>query len=131
MTTLQWDDQLHLDLPQLDTIHREFVDLLAQTGTLGVGVSCMEDLGEVKARCRNRLAVVGNLDGISMVGWTCEQAARNVREAIAKAAPGGGFVLSDNHGEIPWHVPDEVILAMAEAARTFGRYPLEAVAAHE
>lgn len=31
MTTLQWDDQLHLDLPQLDTIHREFVDLLAQT----------------------------------------------------------------------------------------------------
>ena len=31
MTTLQWDEQLHLDLPELDTIHREFVDLLAQT----------------------------------------------------------------------------------------------------
>src|SRR5574344_812542 len=30
MTTLQWDDALLLDLPELDTIHREFVDLMAQ-----------------------------------------------------------------------------------------------------
>ncbi len=29
MATLQWDDKLQLDLPELDTVHREFVDLLA------------------------------------------------------------------------------------------------------
>lgn len=28
MATLQWDDKLQLDLPELDTVHREFVDLL-------------------------------------------------------------------------------------------------------
>lgn len=30
MTALEWDDKLQLDLPELDTIHHEFVDLLAQ-----------------------------------------------------------------------------------------------------
>lgn len=30
MTTLQWDDALLLDQPELDTIHREFVDLLIE-----------------------------------------------------------------------------------------------------
>lgn len=30
MAALEWDDKLQLDLPELDTVHREFVDLLAQ-----------------------------------------------------------------------------------------------------
>lgn len=30
MATLQWDDKLQLDLPEIDQVHQEFVDLLAQ-----------------------------------------------------------------------------------------------------
>lgn len=30
MSTITWHDGLHLDLPAMDTTHREFVDLLAQ-----------------------------------------------------------------------------------------------------
>lgn len=33
MAALQWDDKLQLDLPEIDTVHREFVDLLTQAET--------------------------------------------------------------------------------------------------
>jgi uroporphyrinogen decarboxylase len=57
--------------------------------------------------------------------WTTEQAREQVRTAIKKAAPGGGFILSDNHGEIPYQVPDEVLHAISDAVREFGTYPIK------
>ncbi len=99
-------------------------DLVA-TGTAAVGVSTLEDLAEWKAAVRGRLTVVGNLNGVAMRRWSPAQAEKEVKQAIAKAAPGGGFVLADNHGEIPWQVPDEVLLALREAVEQWGRYPLE------
>jgi uroporphyrinogen decarboxylase len=98
---------------------------LAQTGTAVVGVSVMEDLAEMKAACRGKLTVLGNLNGIEMRRWTPEQAEAAVKQAIAKAGPGGGFILSDNHGEIPWQVPDEVLMALSDAVYKWGRYPLD------
>jgi uroporphyrinogen decarboxylase len=56
--------------------------------------------------------------------WTPEQAELAVKRAIAKAGPGGGFILSDNHGEIPFQVSDEILLAIREAVDRWGRYPL-------
>lgn len=100
------------------------VDLLARTGTLGVGASCRDDLSELKAACSGRLAVVGNLNGIAMASWTPAQAEAAVRDALARGGSGGGFILSDNHGEIPWAVPETVLEAVAEAALTWGTYPL-------
>jgi uroporphyrinogen decarboxylase len=47
-----------------------------------------------------------------------------VKELIATLAPGGGFILSDQHGEIPWQVSDEVLLAISDAIHTWGTYPL-------
>ena len=101
------------------------VDDLAQTGTAVVGVSALEDLAEVKAACRDKLTVLGNLNGIEMRRWTPQQAQRAVKEAIAKAGPGGGYILADNHGEIPWQVPDEVLLTISEMVHKWGRYPLD------
>ena len=100
------------------------IDDLAQTGTAAIGVSALEDLAEVKRACAGRLTVLGNLNGIEMRRWTPAQAEAAVKEAIAKAAPGGGFVLSDNHGEIPWQVSDDTLMAIAEAVRRWGEYPL-------
>lgn len=48
-----------------------------------------------------------------------------MKQAIAKAGRGGGFILADNHGEIPWQVPDEVLLALREAVDLWGTYPLD------
>lgn len=101
------------------------IDELAQTGTLIVGTSALEDLAELKATCRGKLTVLGNLNGIEMRRWTSEQAKAVVKEAIAKAGPGGGFILADNHGEIPWQVSDGVLRSISEAVEEWGRYPLD------
>jgi uroporphyrinogen decarboxylase len=104
---------------------------IAQTGTAVVGVSGLEDLAQVKAACKGKLTVLGNLNGIAMRRWSPEEAQTAVRQAIAQAGHGGGFILADNHGEIPWQTPDEVLFAIAEAARRWGTYPLPEGGAHE
>ena len=100
-------------------------DLIAQSGTAALGCSVLEDLAELKHACRGKLTLIGNLNAIEMRRWTVETAEENVKEAIAKAAKGGGFILSDNHGEIPWQVSEEVLLAISAAIRKWGKYPIK------
>jgi uroporphyrinogen decarboxylase len=100
-------------------------DLLPQTGTAVAGVSSKEDLAQLMQAFRNKLTVLGNLNGIEMRRWTTEQTRSIVREAIETAAPGGGFILSDNHGEIPFQVPDEVLKDISETVLEYGRYPIK------
>lgn len=104
------------------------VDDVARTGTVAIVASSLEDLAATKAVCRGRLAVMGNLNAIEMRRWTPAVAEVRVKEAIAKAGPGGGYVLTDNHGEIPWQVPNEILLAVSSAVHRWGRYPLDWVA---
>jgi uroporphyrinogen decarboxylase len=100
------------------------IDDLAGTGTAAIGVSALEDLADVKRASAGRLTVIGNLNGIEMQRWTPTQAEATVKQAIAMAASGGGFILSDNHGEIPWQVSDDTLMAISEAVRRWGEYPL-------
>ncbi len=97
---------------------------IAQTGTAGVGVSSLEDLAEIKKICRGKLTVIGNLNGIEMRRWSKAEAEEKVRKTIAQGGAGGGFILSDNHGEIPWQVGEETLTTIAEATRRWGIYPL-------
>lgn len=97
---------------------------LAGTGAAGVGVSTLENLADWKSAVGSRLTLIGNLNGVAMRRWTAGDAEREVRQAIAAAGRGGGFILSDNHGEIPWQVPDQVLAAIRDAADRWGRYPL-------
>ncbi len=97
---------------------------VAESGTAAVGVSCLENLAEIKAACRGKLTVLGNLNGIEMRRWQPLEAEEKVRTAIAEAGSGGGYILSDNHGEIPWQVREETLLAIGEAVRRWGTYPL-------
>lgn len=98
---------------------------IADTGTAAIGVSALEDLHELKLAANKRVSLLGNLNGIEMRRWTPQDAEREVKRAIAKAGRGGGFILSDNHGEIPWQVSEEVLLAIAGAVERWGRYPLD------
>jgi uroporphyrinogen decarboxylase len=97
---------------------------LAQSGAVGVGVSMLEDLAALKAAFAGKLGLLGNLNGIAMRRWSQAEAEAAVKAAIAAAGPGGGFILSDNHGEIPFQVPEETLLAISEAAHRWGTYPL-------
>lgn len=101
------------------------VDDIIETGAAVVAVSALEDLAEWKVALRNRITLLGNLNGVEMRRWTPEKAESEVKLAIAKAGRGGRFILSDNHGEIPWQVPDEVLFAIREAVDRWGRYPLD------
>ena len=100
-------------------------DDIVATGASAVGVSALEDLAEWKAAARGRFTLLGNLNGVEMRRWTAAQAESEVKRAIAKAGRGGGFILADNHGEIPWQVPDEVLLAIRDAVDRWGNYPLD------
>jgi uroporphyrinogen decarboxylase len=99
-------------------------DLVA-AGAAAIGVSALEDLGDWKAAVCGRATIIGNLDGLEMRRWTAAQAEAEVKRAIALGGPGGRFVLSDNHGEIPLQVPPEVLLAIRDAVDRWGRYPLD------
>lgn len=101
------------------------IDDLPAVGAALIGVSTHDDLALLKRRSAGRVALFGNLNGIEMRRWSADQAEAEVKRALAAAGPGGGFALADNHGEIPLQVPEEVLLAVAEAARAWGRYPLD------
>jgi uroporphyrinogen decarboxylase len=95
-----------------------------ETGTAIIGCSVEEDPQEIKNKCAGKLSMLGNLNGIEMRRWTSVEAEAKVKELISIAAPGGGFILSDNHGEIPFQVPDEILLTISETVHTFGNYPI-------
>ncbi len=78
--------------------------------------------GQIRLRAKYKH---GNLNGIEMCRWRPEDAEINVKEAIFKAGIGGGFILSDNHGEIPWQVTDEILMAISNAVQKWGQYPLD------
>ena len=102
----------------------DLVNDVARTQAALVTASALEDLGAVKAACGGRLALLGNLNALEMRRWTPEMAEARVRDAVVKAGPGGRFILGDNHGEIPWQVPESVLEAMAAAVERHGRYPI-------
>ena len=99
------------------------IDDVISSGAAGVSASAKEDLGQMKAACAGKVTVMGNLNAIEMCGWSPEETERQVKACIAAAAPGGGFVLTDNHGEIPWQVPEQVLLAVGDAVRPGGAIP--------
>ena len=98
---------------------------IPETGTAVVGVSVFEDLAELKKAANKKLTLLGNLNAIEMRHWSVEETKQHVKEAIQKAAKGGGFILAENHGEIPWDIKEETLLAIKEAVREYGTYPIK------
>ena len=94
-------------------------------GTIVIGISSDEDPATIKAASAGRLSLLGNLNGIEMRRWTPEDVDLKVKELIHTAAPGGGFILSDNHGEIPFQTPEETLLAVSDAVLRWGKYPIQ------
>lgn len=98
---------------------------IAQTGSVIAGVAAKENLADVKKTANKRFTIMGNLNAIEMRTWSEKQAYEHVYNAIQAGAPGGGFILSDTHGEIPIQVPEQTLLAIVAATEEFGRYPIE------
>ncbi len=101
------------------------IDDVAQTGTAIICPSSLEDIGEVKNKAKKRMAVLGNLNGIEMCRWTEKEAEQAVKNIIDKAGKGGGLIISDNHGELPYQVHEKTLLAISNAVEKHGTYPLK------
>ncbi len=84
---------------------------------------CM-DIGEVKAHCAGRAAVLGNIDCIGvLVDGTTDDVDEYVKQTIRVAAPGGGYILSSSNSIHP-DVKPENFIAMTKAAKKYGAYPI-------
>lgn len=84
------------------------------------------DIGEVKARYGDRIAVVGNIDCARLLCTGAPQeVAEAVKETIAKASPGGGHILASSNSIHP-AVKPELYKTMIDVAKQYGRYPLDA-----
>ncbi|MFC1526244.1 uroporphyrinogen decarboxylase family protein [Candidatus Latescibacterota bacterium] len=83
------------------------------------------DIGKVKAYCGDRVCLMGNIDCGQLLSHGSEDEVREaVRECIAAAAPGGGFILSSSNS-IHSSVRPENYLAMVRAGQELGAYPLD------
>ena len=101
------------------------IDEIVSTGTAGIGFSVNDDLEEIKKATQNKICLIGNLNAIEMVNWTSQKVEDEIKNVIAKAGIGGGLILSDNHGEIPWQVPEDILFEISETVQRFGTYPLK------
>jgi uroporphyrinogen decarboxylase len=83
---------------------------------------CM-DIGEMKAQYGKRTCLLGNIDcAFLLVLGSPDEVRESVKETIAQAAPGGGYIISSSNSIHPGCKPENY-LAMVEAARDYGRYP--------
>jgi uroporphyrinogen decarboxylase len=82
------------------------------------------DIGEVKRRYGDRIAVCGNVDcSVILPYGTKQQVEDAVKETIAKASPGGGHILASSNSIHPGVKPENY-RTMLQAARRWGVYPL-------
>ena len=96
------------------------------------GVDCIDpidpnggmDIEKIKKNYGERICLKGNINCEStLVTGTEEVVRREVRECIEKAGHGGGFILSSSN-TIHSGVRSKNYLAMIDALRRFGKYPL-------
>ena len=105
------------------------IDDIIATGSPVLGFSAADDIPAVKAASKGRICLLGNLNAIDMVHWSPDKIDQMVGSLISQAGQGGGFILSENHGEIPWQVPEDTLLQISEAVQKHGQYPVKGIQA--
>jgi uroporphyrinogen decarboxylase len=82
------------------------------------------DPARLKTEFGARISFWGGIDSSRILPWgTPAQVRSQVHRVIRTLGPGGGYILNSVHNIQPG-VPLENLLAMFEAAREFGSYPL-------
>jgi uroporphyrinogen decarboxylase len=106
-------------VPLLDDLIEAGVEVLNP-----VQVSAFKDPAEVKARFGDRLSFWGGIDTHRVLpSGSPEDVREEVRLRIRQFGPGGGFVAASVHNIQP-DVPPQNILALADAVRELGTYPI-------
>ena len=101
------------------------LDYIIQTGTKMIAVSFLEDIAEVKKKSYKKLALLGNLNNIEMCRWNKDEIRDKIKDIIIKAGRGGGLIICDSAGEIPFQVAEETLLEISKTVNEWGKYPLD------
>ena len=101
--------------------------------TIGAGIDAINpiepvagmDIGEVKKKYGKRVCLAGNIDcGPVLSTEPVERVVKDVKEAIRKAGPGGGYIMMSSNS-LHSSVNPKNYMAMIEATRKYGKYPLD------
>lgn len=83
------------------------------------------DIGEVKKKYGERIAVVGNVDCSYILPFGSEKDVEEaVKETIAKASPGGGHIIASSNSIHPAVKPSNYML-MIKLVKKHGQYPID------
>ena len=104
-----------------DTPCPHLLGSLAETNFDVFNFSHTTDIAEVKAKMGHRVALLGNVAPLDLgVRGTPEQVYQAALDCLAKAAPGGGMILSFGGGVSPG-TPPENIDALRQAAQDWAK----------
>ena len=81
------------------------------------------DIRLVKKEYGSRVCLIGNVDVDLLSTGTPDEIEKVVRELICDLAPGGGYILSSGNS-IPSYAQVENVIAMGQALKEYGRYPI-------
>lgn len=82
------------------------------------------DVAELKRKYGKTLTLCGNIDcTTTLVREARDEIVNEVKECLRKGARGGGHILTSSNS-IHNQIPAENYLIMIEAAKTYGRYPI-------
>jgi uroporphyrinogen decarboxylase len=102
------------------------IDDLIEAGFDGfhpIEPQCME-ITEVKSHLTGKACILGNIDCMHLLPFgTKEEVTASVKETIQKVAPGGGYILCSSNSIHPG-CKGENVIAMFEAAKEYGAYPI-------
>ncbi len=61
------------------------IEDVIQTGTLGIAVSSLEDLDVIKEKVKDKITLIGNMNGIEMRRWNEEDAEEHIKSYYRKS----------------------------------------------
>ena len=104
------------------------LDMIVSAGPDGINpiepVAGME-LKRVKDLVGREVCITGNIDCAHLLPYgSVEDVRESVRQAIADASPGGGYILTSSNS-IHSSCKSDNVIAMVAACKEFGAYPLE------
>jgi len=106
---------------------KQYMDMFIEAGVEAIHPiqrTAGMDLRETKEKYGDRLCIIGNIDSSRTLPYgTPDDVRAEVKEAIQIAAPGGRYVLASDHS-LHDGIPVENIVAMFDAAREYGQYPI-------
>jgi len=100
------------------------LELMAKTGADIIEFDNAVDIKWAKNTVGDKVCLQGNINTTDLLFKTPEYIEELCKDCILKAAPGGGYILSSGC-EPPPNTPHDNMMAMTNAARKYGTYPIK------